>query len=90
SGVLLAAALTAIRLLFTVPCFFLVASQSIFRSLRIAMLTLGHGKRLPSSGGRYLFLFLICLVCLCVGVFCEKFLTPILFRAVIRAVKWNL
>lgn len=89
-GALLAAALTAIRLLFTMPCFFLVASQSLFRSISITLLTLGRGKRLASSGGRYVFIFVICLICLCVGVFCERFLTPVLFRAVINAVEWNL
>ncbi|MBR3704869.1 MAG: stage II sporulation protein M [Oscillospiraceae bacterium] len=90
NGALLAAALTVIRLLFTMPCFFLVACQSLIQSIRIAMLTLGHGKRLPSSGGQYVFIFALCLICLCVGVFCERFLTPVLFRAVINAIEWNL
>ena len=87
-GILLAAALTFVRLFFTLPCFLIVASQSLIRSFRIALLAVGHGKRLPLSGGRYLFVFVVCLFCLCVGVLCERFLTPILFRAAIDAMEF--
>ena len=30
--------------------------------------------------GRYLLLFVLCAVILTVGMFCERFLTPLLFR----------
>lgn len=89
NGVLLAAALIAIRLVFTLPCFFAVAGESLLMSLRLAALTIGREKRLPPTGGRYFVIFILCLFCLCVGVFFERFLTPILFRAAVNAVEFG-
>lgn len=85
TGTMLAAALTGVRLFFLVPSFFAVASAALQNSFRLSSLMLGHGKRsgrLP-LGGQCVPVFVICLVCLCVGVICERLLTPILFRAVI-------
>lgn len=85
SGVFLAAALIAIRLLFTLPSFFLVASEALPLSFRLAVLTVGRGKRIEPVfyHSRYFVLFVICLVALCVGVCCERLLTPLLFRAAV-------
>ncbi len=82
-GAVLAAALTATRLLFTLPCFLMMSSEALLLSLRLAVLAVGKGKRLaPTNGGRYLILFLLCLICLCIGVCIERIITPILFRTV--------
>lgn len=83
-GVVLAAALTATRFLFTLPCFLMMASEALLLSLRLAALAVGHGKRLaPTNGGRYLMLFILCLIGLCIGICVERIVTPILFRVAI-------
>ena len=45
-------------------------------------LSFGRGKRSSPVlyGSRYLLLFVLCAVILTVGMFCERFLTPLLFR----------
>lgn len=88
-GVVMAAALTGIRMLFTLPCFLLIAGEALSRSLCLASLVLGRKKVSGQmlTGGRYLMLFVLCFICLCVGVICERLLTPILFRAVIDGLK---
>lgn len=85
SGILLAAALLATRLLFTLPCFFAVASEALPLSLRLAVLTVGRSRKVEplSYTSRYFVLFALCLAVLCVGVCCEWLLTPQLFRAAI-------
>ncbi len=87
TGVALAASLTAIRLLFTLPSFLAVAAEALPNSFRLALLMVGRGKRIAQlpDGRRCAALFVVCFICLCVGVLCERFLTPILFRAVIGA-----
>ncbi len=89
SGVFLAAALIAVRLLFTMPSFFLVASESLPLSLRLAVLTAGRGKRIEPVfyNSRYFIIFVICLAILCVGVCCERLLTPLLFRTAVGKIK---
>ena len=83
-GAVLAAALTAARLLFTLPCFLMMASEALLLSLRMATLSVAQGKRLaPTNGGRYLMLFILCLIGLCVGICVERIVTPILFRVAI-------
>ncbi len=83
-GAVLAAALTATRLLFTLPCFLVMASEALLLSLRLAALAVGQGKRLtPTNSGRYLMLFTLCLIALCVGICVERIITPILFRVAI-------
>ena len=85
-GVFLAAALTALRLVFTLPCFFLMACEALPLSLRLALLAKGHGKGVEtvSYSGRYFILLAICSVILCVGMCFERFLTPQLFQIVME------
>lgn len=85
SGIFLAAALIVIRLLFTLPSFFLVASEAMPLSFRLASLTVGRSKRVEPLfyNSRYFVLFVICLAVLCIGVCCERLLTPLLFRAAV-------
>lgn len=85
SGVVLAAALIVIRLLFALPCFFLVASEALPLSFRLAALTVGRSKRIEPLfyNSRYFILFALCLAALCVGICCERLLTPLLFRAAV-------
>lgn len=86
SGVVLASALIAMRLLFTLPCFLITASESLPLSLRLARLTVGRSKRVEqvSYNSRYFVLFILCCVFLLVGVCCERLLMPALFRAAIE------
>ena len=83
-GILLAASLTALRLLFTLPCYFFVASKAIMRSAHLLPFSVSRGKRVRSTSDSrpHTFVFALCFLGLCVGVFCERILTPILFRAV--------
>lgn len=85
-GILLALGALAVRLLFTLPCFFAVASVAWAESGALAVLILGRGKRAaPVHYGReYFLLFLLCVVILTAGILCERFLTPVLFR-----MAWN-
>ena len=80
-GILAAAALFSVRLLFTLPCFFAVAGFSMRFSTRLAAILFGK----PESTERiyypkkYFLIFVLSLVWLCVGVFCERIVTPQLF-----------
>ncbi len=86
SGALLALGLLGVRLLFTLPCFFLMASQAWPLSTDLAMLALGRGKRSAPVlyGSRYFLLFFFCVLCLAAGVCCERFLTPLLFQLALK------
>lgn len=85
-GVLAAAALLSIRLLFTMPCFFAIAGFSMRFSTRLAVVLFGK----PNTTERiyyprkYFFIFALSLVWLCVGVCCEKIITPQLFFEAIK------
>lgn len=81
-GVLLAMGALIIRLLFTLPCFFAMAGAAWPLSTELSMLTFGHGRRSAPVlyGSRYFILFALCVVILTVGVFCERLMTPLLFR----------
>ena len=85
TGAVLAAALTAMRLLFTLPCFLAVAGEALPHSFRLASIMIGRGKRVGqvSLNGQCIGVFVVCVICLCVGIICERLLTPMLFRAVI-------
>ena len=85
-GVILAAALIGLRLFFTLPCFFAVSCKALLRSLWLAALALGHSKKIPSNNRGYFLMFLLCLICLCIGVFCERIVTPLLFRAAVNTI----
>lgn len=82
NGIFAAVGLMLIRLLFTLPCFFSVASISWMYSLHTVRLLFGRpaaNEQMPYLR-KYFFLFVLCLVILCVGVLLEKTLTPLLFR----------
>ena len=81
-GAALAAGALLVRLLFTLPCFFAMAGAAWPLSTELAMLTFGRGRRSAPVlyGSRYFMLFVLCVMLLTVGVFCERLLTPLLFR----------
>lgn len=81
-GVALALGALLVRLLFTLPCFFAMAGAAWPLSTELAMLTFGRGRRSAPVlyGSRYFMLFVLCVMLLTVGVFCERLLTPLLFR----------
>ena len=81
-GVALALGALLVRLLFTLPCFFTMAGAAWPLSTELAMLTFGRGRRSAPVlyGSRYFLLFVLCVMILTVGVFCERLLTPLLFR----------
>ena len=81
-GAALAAGALLVRLLFTLPCFFAMAGAAWPLSTELAMLTFGRGRRSAPVlyGSRYSILFVLCVIILTLGVFCERLLTPLLFR----------
>ena len=81
-GAALAAGALLVRLLFTLPCFFAMAGAAWPLSTELAMLTFGRGRRSAPVlyGSRYFILFVLCVIVLTLGVFCERLLTPLLFR----------
>ena len=81
-GAALAAGALLVRLLFTLPCFFAMAGAAWPLSTELAMLTCGRGRRSAPVlyGSRYFILFVLCVIILTLGVFCERLLTPLLFR----------
>ena len=81
-GAALAAGALLVRLLFTLPCFFAMAGAAWPLSTELAMLTFGRGRRSAPVlyGSRYFILFVLCVIILTLGVFCERLLTPLFFR----------
>ena len=81
-GAALAAGALLVRLLFTLPCFFAMAGAAWPLSTELAMLTFGRGRRSAPVlyGSRFFILFVLCVIILTLGVFCERLLTPLLFR----------
>ena len=81
-GAALAAGALLVRLLFTLPCFFAMAGAAWPLSTELAMLTFGRGRRSAPVlyGSRYFILFVLCVIIITLGVFCERLLTPLLFR----------
>ena len=88
SGVLLAMAALSVRLLFCLPCFLAVAGEAWPLSIELMLLAFGRGTRSAPVlyGSRYFLLFVLCVAVLAVGVCCERFLTPVLFRMALGAV----
>ena len=82
AGVLLAMGILMVRLVFTLPCFFALAGAAWPLSIELFALSFGRGKRSAPVlyGSRYLLLFVLCVLILTVGMCCERFLTPLLFR----------
>lgn len=83
TGVVLALGALIVRLVFTLPCFMVLAGAAWPLSMELFTLSFGRGKRSSPVlyGSRYFLLFVLCAVILGVGVFCERLLTPLLFRA---------
>ena len=88
SGVLLALAVLAARLVFCLPCFRAVAGEAWGLSMELFLLAFGRGKRSAPVlyGSRYFLLFVLCVAVLAAGVCCERFLTPVLFRMALGTV----
>ncbi len=86
SGIIPAVALLIIRLCFTLPCFFLLCEAAWPRSAKLALLSIGRGGRCEQFvyESRYFILFFLCVLILIVGMCCEFFLTPRLFRAAVH------
>lgn len=83
AGTVLAMGALIVRLAITLPCFFVLAEAAWPRSMEMCALSFGRGKRSTPVlyGSRYFLLFLLCAVILAAGIFCERLLTPVLFRA---------
>ena len=81
-GAALAAGALLVRLLFTLPCFFAMAGAAWPLATELGMLSFGRGRRSAPVlyGSRYFLTFGVCVVVLTAGVFCERLLTPLLFR----------
>ncbi len=82
-GTVLAMGALAVRLVFTLPCFLVLAGAAWPLSMELFSMSFGRGKRSTPVlyGTRYFLLFVLCAVILAAGVFCERLLTPLLFRA---------
>lgn len=81
-GIFPALALLSIRLLVTLFCFLVLAVEALPQAWRIAQVTIRNGKRSESvcHGKRYWVLAFFCLIVLTLGVCCETFFVPTLFR----------
>ena len=82
AGILLALGALLVRLVFTLPCFLMMAGAAWPLSIELFMLSFGWGKRSAPVlyGSRYFLLFLLCAVILAAGICCERLLTPFLFH----------
>ena len=82
AGILLALGALLVRLVFTLPCFLMLAGAAWPLSIELFFLSFGRGKRSAPVlyGSRYFLLFLLCAVILAAGVCCERLLTPFLFH----------
>ncbi|MDE7219575.1 MAG: hypothetical protein K2O45_08155 [Oscillospiraceae bacterium] len=88
AGTVLALGALIVRLVFTLPCFLVLAEAAWPLSMELFALSFGRGKRsMPVLyGSRYFLLFLLCAVILAAGIFCERLLTPVLFRAALESI----
>ena len=79
-GFLLLPALFAIRLLFVLPCTFLLGTAALDKARALAALSLGGGKRARplAYGTAYWYRFAACCVCLLIGSALELWLVPLL------------
>ncbi len=87
-GLLAAAALFLIRLIFTLPCYFAVAGSSMNFSACLLMALFrksGIVERIHYPQ-KYLLIFALSLIWLCVGACCERFITPQLFCEAIKEI----
>lgn len=88
AGVALALGALIVRLIFTLPCFLILAEAAWPLSMELFALSFGWGKRSSPVlyGSRYFLLFVLCAVILALGVFCERLVTPLLFRLALGAI----
>ena len=88
AGAALALGAMVVRLVFTLPCFFLLAEAAWPLSTELFALSFGRGTRSSPVlyGSRYFLWFVLCAVILALGVFCERLLTPLLFRLALGAI----
>ena len=88
AGAALALGAMVVRLVFTLPCFFLLSEAAWPLSTELFALSFGRGKRSSPVlyGSRYFLWFVLCAVILALGVFCERLLTPLLFRLALGAI----
>ena len=88
TGAGLALGAMVVRLVFTLPCFFVLAGEAWPLSMELFSVSFGRGKRSSPVlyGSRYFLKFLLCAVILALGVFCERMLTPLLFRLALGAI----
>ena len=88
AGAALALGAMVVRLVFTLPCFFLLAEAAWPLSTELFALSFGRGKRSSPVlyGSRYFLWYVLCAVILALGVFCERLLTPLLFRLALGAI----
>ena len=75
--------LFAIRLLFVLPCTFLLGTAAFEKSRALALLSFGGGKRARpvAYGAAYWYRFAVCCVCLFIGSVLELWLVPRLLAA---------
>ena len=80
SGFAILPALFAIRLLFVLPCTFVLGSAAFDKSYDLAALMHGGGKRVRGVvyGSAYWYRFALCCVCLSIGCALELWLEPML------------
>lgn len=88
AGAGLALGAMVVRLVFTLPCFFMLAVEAWPLSMDLFALSFGRGKRSSPVlyGSRYFLKFVLCAAILALGVFCERMLTPLLFRLALGAI----
>ena len=88
AGAALALGALVVGVVFTLPCFFLLAEAAWPLSTELFALSFGRGKRSSPVlyGSRYFLWFVLCAVILALGVFCERLLTPLLFRLALGAI----
>ena len=82
-GFALLPALFLIRLLFVLPCTFLLGTAALDKSRALALLSLGGGKRVRPVvyGAAYWYRFAVCCVCLLIGSALELWLVPLFLSA---------
>ncbi len=79
-GFMLLPALFAVRMLFVLPCTFLLGAAALEKAYALALLSLGNGKRTRpvAYGTPYWYRFAVCCVCLSLGCALELWLVPAL------------
>lgn len=80
---LLLPALFAIRMLFVLPCTFVLGTAALEKAYALALLSLGSGKRARPVlyGTPYWYRFVVCCVCLLIGSVLELWLVPLFLAA---------